>query len=122
MPEIHQESGKSTSFKQTNLRWENKVRNHANVGLISFFLQSAEADFACVAANLFAGLVILLQSAEADFACVAANLFAEDIRQGLVPIGPEYMSNIEHNSIPPRYEFFISIHTVTTGSISCNNF
>ncbi len=60
------------------------------------YLQSAEADFACVAANLFAGLVIFLQSAEADFACVViflqsaeadfacvvANLFAGNIHHG----------------------------------------
>ncbi len=52
------------------------MRNYTNVGLISLFLESAQADFVCVAANSFAELVILLQSAEADFACVAANSFA----------------------------------------------
>jgi hypothetical protein len=64
--------------------------------LLPLFLQSAEADFACVAANLFAGLVILLQSAEADFSCAAANLFAEDIRREFVQIRTGYMSNVEH--------------------------
>ncbi|UNU24900.1 hypothetical protein D0A37_14655 [Microcoleus vaginatus HSN003] len=45
--------------------------------LLPLFLQFAEADFACVAANKLAGIGFL-QSAFADFACVAANKFAGD--------------------------------------------
>ena len=60
---------------------------------LPLFLQFAEADFACVAANKFAGIFtanlscsgvrepLFLQSVEADFACVAANLFAGNIRR-----------------------------------------
>ena len=44
----------------------------AKRALLPLFLQFAEAEFACVAANKLADL---FQSAKADFA-VAANLFA----------------------------------------------
>jgi len=82
------------------------------------FLQSAEADLACAAANLFAenirpGLVFL-QSAEADLACAAANLFGENIRRDLSELAQDIGAIQIFNSTPPRYENFLSTHTLTT--------
>lgn len=67
----------------------------AKRALLPLFLQFAEADFACVAANKLAGIgypricqsftgvgePLFLHSVEADFACVAANKLAGNIRR-----------------------------------------